>query len=101
MTAQKDFDLGSTGTAYVRGEWSYTSVDYFDPTDNPLVSQPAYSLFNASIGFHPARFPQWDFSLWGKNLTNQNVNEGYAAGSVVETTPGDPLTFGVRINYKY
>jgi len=34
-------------------------------------------------------------------LTNQNVNEGYAAGSVVETTPGDPLTFGVRINYKY
>jgi len=101
LTAQKDFDLGSTGTAFIRGEWVYTSTTYFDPTNAPLVSQPAYSLFNASIGFHPAKFPQWDFSLWGKNLSNQNVNEGYAAGSVVETTPGDPLTFGVRINYTY
>ena len=101
VTAQKDFDLGNVGTAFVRGEWSYTSTDYFDPTDAPIASQPAYSLLNASIGFHPARYSNWTFTLWGKNLTNQNVNEGYAAGSIVETTPGEPLTFGVRINYKY
>jgi iron complex outermembrane receptor protein len=101
MTAQKTFDLGGVGTAYVRGEWSYTSTMYFDPTDAPIASQPAYNLINASIGLHPAAYPQWDFTLWGKNLTNQDVNEGYAAGSLVETTPGDPLTFGVRIAYKY
>ena len=101
LTAQKDFDLGSTGTAFIRGEWVYTSTTYFDPTNAAAASQPAYSLFNASIGFHPAKYPQWDFSLWGKNLSNQNVNEGYQAGSILETTPGDPLTFGVRINYTY
>jgi iron complex outermembrane receptor protein len=100
-TAQKDFDLGGLGTAFIRGEWSYTSTMYFDPTDAPIASQPSYSLFNASVGFHPAKYPQWDFTLWGKNLTNQYVNEGYAAGFLVETTPGDPLTFGVRIAYKY
>ncbi|HVY33140.1 MAG TPA: TonB-dependent receptor, partial [Caulobacteraceae bacterium] len=100
-TAQQDIDLGSVGTAYVRGEWSYTSRTYFDPTNAPLLGQPPYSLFNASVGFQPARLAQWDFALWGKNLSNEKRNQGIAAGSIVATTPGDPLTFGVRIKYAY
>jgi iron complex outermembrane receptor protein len=101
LSGQKDFDLGSTGTAYVRAEYQYVSRNYFDPSDAPLASQAPISLYNASIGFHPAKYPQWDFALWGKNLSNQMYVSGFNAGSYVSGLPGDPRTFGVRINFKY
>jgi iron complex outermembrane receptor protein len=100
LNAQEDWEVGNLGHAYARVEYQYTSRTYFDPTNAPIASQAPFSLVNASIGFHPAG-SKFDFAIWGKNLTNQQVYEGYSAGSFVETTPGDPLTVGARINYKY
>lgn len=96
-TAQKDFDIGS-GTAYVRGEYSYTSKTYFDPTNVPISSRPSFSLINASVGYRPID-SNWEASIWGKNLTDEEYIT-YVTATFVPTAPvGPPRTFGVRIVY--
>jgi len=100
LSAQKDFDLADGADLFVRGEYQYTSLTYFDPTNEPVGSRPAYSLVNASIGYSPAH-SHWTVALWGKNLGDTQYINGINAASIITAPVGDPRTFGVRINYTY
>jgi iron complex outermembrane receptor protein len=102
LTAQKDFNMSNGGDFYVRGEYQYTALTYFQPSDTAITSQPAFSLYNASIGY-TAPGGHWQVALWGKNLSDQayvlNVTPG--ANGHVTAPVGDPRTFGARITYNY
>ena len=100
VSAQKDFDLSDGADLFVRAEYQYTSRTYFDPTNLPIASRPAYSLVNASIGYSPAH-SHWTVALWGKNLADTMYINGLGASNTITAPVGDPRTFGVRINYSY
>jgi len=101
LAVQKDFDLTNGADLFVRGEWEYEGQVYFDPTNQPLDAQAAYSILNASLGYSPAN-SHWTVALWGKNLANTEYIVGaQSGGSCLCAAVGDPRTFGVRINYTY
>ena len=88
-----------------RGEYQYTSETFFNPSNIPIMSQPAYSLTNASLGYNSPG-GHWQAVLWGKNLADKqyvlNVAVGGQAYSPHVTAPiGAPRTFGLRLNYTY
>jgi iron complex outermembrane receptor protein len=105
FVAQKDFELSDGSQVFVRGEYQYTSETFFDPSNIPIMSQPAFSLYNASLGYSMAG-GHWQAVLWGKNLADEQYLLGTAVGgstySPHVTAPiGAPRTFGVRLNYTY
>ncbi|HWA21159.1 MAG TPA: TonB-dependent receptor [Caulobacterales bacterium] len=105
FAAQKDFELPGGDEVFVRGEYQYTSKTFFDPSNIALLSQPEFSLYNASLGYTLAG-GHWQAVLWGKNLTDEQYilrkQVGGAAASPHITAPiGAPKTVGVRLNYTY
>ena len=101
LDVQKDFDLANGADLFVRGEFNYQSLVYFDPTNVPLDSQPAFTIVNASIGYSPAH-SHWTVSLWGRNLADTQYLVGaQTGGTILGGAVGDPRTFGVRIQYTY
>jgi outer membrane receptor protein involved in Fe transport len=100
----------------VSGSWSYTSGQWLDATLDPRSYQPAYSLFDATLGFEPEG-GSWKIDIFGKNLTNEayftSATTTGAAGLYNKTalggfTPngmmgfwGTPRTFGVEGSYKF
>lgn len=101
---------------YVSGNWSYTSGQWLDATLDPRSYQPAYSLFDASLGIEPDG-GSWKVDIFGKNLANQGyftaATSTGAAGLFNKTalggfTPngmmawwGTPRTFGIEASYKF
>ena len=86
---------------YVRGEAYYRSG--FNPgTDlNPLKEQGDSMVLSASAG---VRSEQWDLSIWGKNLTDEQLFQGifdtvFQAGSL-SGYPIDPATYGVTLRVR-
>lgn len=57
------------GDVRARLDWSYRSSAYLDALNSPGTFQPAFSLFNASVGYAP--HGGWDFQLGVTNLTNR------------------------------
>ncbi len=102
LSGQKDFNMSDGGDFYIRGEYQYTGLTYFQPSDTPVTSQPAFSLYNASIGY-TAPGGHWQVALWGKNLSDQNyvLNVSVGSNNHVTAPVGDPRTFGARITYNY
>jgi iron complex outermembrane receptor protein len=102
FTGQKDFNFSNGSSVYVRGEYQYTALTYFQPSDTPIASQPAFSLYNASIGYE-APGGHWQVALWGKNLSDQNyvINVGLNSNNHITAPIGLPRTFGARITYNY
>lgn len=90
--------LTESGQVYLHGEYSYRSKMYGDPSDSRYTLMPGYSLLNASLGLRDGR---WDFSVWGRNLTNehylQNVTVQAGNSGLVVGTPGDPRMGGVTL----
>lgn len=105
LSAQKDFNMSDGGSFYIRGEYQYTGLTYFQPSDTPIASQPAFSLYNASVGY-TAPGGHWQLALWGRNLTDQNyvINVGFsgtAPNNHITAPIGVPRTFGGRITYNF
>lgn len=102
LSGQKDFNFSNGGTFYVRGDYQYTDLTYFQPSNTAVASQPAFSLYNASVGY---TLPggHWQAALWGRNLSDQDyvLNVSTGANGHVTGPIGVPRTFGVRIRYDY
>lgn len=69
------------GIVHLGGSWSYTSEQFADGGENPLLRLPETSIFDAAIGFSDKN-DRYRLTLSGKNLTD----EKYA--SLI--TPGGP-----------
>jgi iron complex outermembrane receptor protein len=100
LSAQKDFELPGGDELYVRGEYNYTSVTYYEVSNSPLASRPAYSLYNAQIGYNLAG-GHWQMALWGRNLADEQYVNYINPGTGITASVGVPRTFGVRLNYTY
>ncbi|MBL0925589.1 MAG: TonB-dependent receptor [Sphingomonadaceae bacterium] len=75
-SARAEYRLPLTGDveAVLSGDWFYTSSIENDAINSKFLSQPGYSLFNASLGFE---FDGGRFSITGfvNNIANKRVIE--------------------------
>ena len=77
---------------------SYKGKFFWDPSNR--ISQPAYSLVNASLTW-TAPGGRYDIQLWGKNLSGSYYFV-YGAESTSDLgSAGAPRTFGVSFGYHY
>lgn len=86
---------------YFRPNMTVMGKVYFEDNNLEEISQEGYCLLNTTLG---VRFGQrrltYDFSLWGKNITNSKylIDAGNAGQIIGFPTfvAGAPATFGVR-----
>jgi len=93
----------SIGAQYrldIHFDWARRGRAYFDASNVPISSQPAYSLFNANIGFGPDK--GWKIEAFVKNLTNARYYQVIAGNGIVPgAIAGDPRTYGARLGYSF
>ncbi len=93
LAAQYSYPI-SAFTFTARGEWRYLGDTWFDLANT--IRQPAYSLFNASVG---VRTKNYSVSFWERNLANKRyISYAYDFGAA---HLGDPQTYGVTVGYKF
>lgn len=81
---------------------SYRSKVFFTSNDDPLASQPGYTVFDATVALNIRKRVR--ISAWVKNLTNKFYwVDGYDLSSVGINTmnPGDPRTYGASVRYTF
>jgi iron complex outermembrane receptor protein len=78
----------------LRGEWSYTGMQYFDLANT--IRQEGYSLLNAKAGITTKHL---GFMLWARNLADKHyISYAYDFGAV---HLGNPKTYGVTVNFMF
>jgi iron complex outermembrane receptor protein len=91
--------FNSRGEYFAAIDASYRSSFSSSATYSKYMVVPAYSLFNARVGFRMAS--GWTLSVWGRNLFDKNYfdlltavagNTGLLVGQ-----PGDPRAFGMTL----
>jgi iron complex outermembrane receptor protein len=94
-------DVGN-GTLRIQLEFDYQSDFYFDQNENPLAEQNAFTLFNGNISYD---INDWQFVLWGKNLTDKEYSQILfdmgAAFGLVQDLRGEERRYGVDIRYRF
>lgn len=85
------------------GEVHYAAFGetYYAADNQPLHEQAGYGLLGASLGFRPGD-DRWQVSLWGENLTDkQYVTYLATIGPFTAGLPGNPRTYGVKVDYNW
>ncbi len=100
----KEFSVGGSTTAFIRGEYSYASDLSTDGDIDPLTLQDSLNIYNLRLGL---RFENADaeLTLWGRNLGD----ERYYAGSFdpplqdgrMNSYPAEPRTWGVTFRKNF
>ena len=92
----------SIGLFTLVGNYAWNSGFAWD-ADN-LYWQRSYGLLDASLNFDLLGHDQWQFQLWGKNLTGQRymTDQLEVAGPTGNRYyPGPPATYGIQATYKF
>ncbi|MGB3811368.1 MAG: TonB-dependent receptor [Parvibaculum sp.] len=91
-------------SVFVRGEYNWRSMVYFEQSLEPNSVQGAYGLVNGRIGLRNEE-QGWTVELWGKNLLDKAYGvSAYAAPSMTGTWIGyygEPRTLGVRTSISF
>ena len=96
------FNTGLSALAYI--DFRYVSNQVTGSDLEPTKVQPEYTLFNGRLALKTPG-EHWSLELWGRNLTNKEVQQiafnvplqGNARGAVL----GDPRTYGVTLRFDY
>lgn len=85
--------------------YSFSGRQYFDADNDPLLTENAVNLFDASVSFGP-RNQHWQLTAFGKNLSNSEYllsMGGIARDSLGAVTARRalPRTFGVRAEMRW
>ncbi|MGJ8686829.1 MAG: TonB-dependent receptor domain-containing protein, partial [Spongiibacteraceae bacterium] len=79
----------------------YTDDFYYEPSNREQSIEPGYSLWGARIGY---LYEPWNtrLTLFGRNLTDENTTRGSQGVEFGKSiTPGAPMTYGLRLAWKY
>ncbi|WP_321418351.1 TonB-dependent receptor [uncultured Desulfobacter sp.] len=97
----------TAGVSYRHPNGLYGRVDmravgetaFYADSEKDFVKEDAYITFNAKIGY---RTGDWDFYVYGKNLTDEEYIVSYNSNSSKSRAEfGDPLTAGLGIRYHF
>ena len=91
------------GKFTLRGDYSYQSTEFFDPTNTSLpgLFSPAYGVGNARLTFTPNRAPLL-LAAYVRNISDTHYFVNVAiSGPTGVADPGAPRTYGVELNYRF
>ena len=95
------------GTMTLRpyGDWNWRDRTFFTEFNSPRASQPAVSVFNASLRLSPQE-RRWYVELWGKNLGNKTIISQNFISSGVLGRPRNgqlekPRTYGITLHHDF
>ena len=100
----KDFMIGNSMVAYVRGEYSYYSETLTDGDLDPFTNLDSLDLINARLGL------RWEDAgaevvFWGRNLGDERYYAGSFDGPVqdgrMNSYPAAPLTWGATFRMDF
>lgn len=103
FSAEYAAQLGDGSTLTLRGDYSYKSKTFYDAANSSFsgIFQPGYGIVNGRITYAPSGLPI-EFSAYVKNVTDKHYFVNVAiAGSTGLATPGEPLTFGGALNFRF
>ncbi len=86
-----------------RVEWSYTSKVFFDTSNNPLLSQDGYWLWNASLAFQ-SEDGGYEVALWGDNIFGKKYNSDkipLADFNLNQVVRGARSSYGISFRLRY
>ena len=114
LSSKNTFDCGfdikipirSEYLLYIRPNYFYRSKMYFNEENDEEFSQDGYGLLNATAGVKfTAGNLEYDFGVWGKNITNtEYIIDGGNAGKVIgfpTFIAGAPATFGIKVSVTF
>lgn len=96
------FPLANDATVDVNVAGRYESSWFADFTHTAGTKQEAGAKLDASITYDSGK--NWQFAVWGKNLTDRAVLAATAAAGIPGPAVGyleAPRTYGVRLSLKY
>lgn len=90
------------GVTYLRGDYSFMSDHFNNPTYQPASAEQDQTLVNVRLGW---RNTAWDAALWVKNATDEAYSSLTAAPIAYSGTEAEwlqaPRTYGVTVRYSY
>jgi iron complex outermembrane recepter protein len=90
----------SGGRPFLRAEYYWQSRAYYDPSNAPIMSQKAYGLANAFVGYDSDS--KWSVHFFVKNLTDTHYLIFIAAITVVPSgVAAAPRTYGVQLTKSF
>lgn len=99
LTGDYTFDIDDDWEGFVRGSYSWRDDFFYDDAETPSGLEKAYGLLDASVG---VAVGNWEFSVWGKNLTDKAYRVFVQPVSTNGlSTFGPPRTLGGSITWKF
>ncbi len=82
--------------------YAYTGTFYFEPSNVPASKEPGYGVIDASATW-TSRQETWSFSVWGKNLDNEEYRVSSIISNIAGTVDlwGPPRTYGATLKYTF
>jgi len=88
------------GRPFLRAEYYWQSEVYYDPSNAPIVSQKAYGLASAFVGYDSDS--KWGVHFFLKNLTDTHYLIFIATPTVVPAgVVAAPRTYGVQLSKSF
>ncbi|MCC7462480.1 MAG: TonB-dependent receptor [Gammaproteobacteria bacterium] len=91
-------DFGA-GRIWARVDFRHEDEFFFDPSNDPITASWAHDIWNARLAYETGD-GRWQFSLWGKNLGDEQYLTHLftqRGGRIAFGLPGDPRTWGVSV----
>lgn len=102
LGAQYRWSLGELGSAFVRGDYTYQTRYFLEPSNTPLEVQDSYGIADARAAYESPS-GKWEVALWGKNLTDELVAThitAFAPFRQILNIYQPPRTFGVSLVFR-
>jgi iron complex outermembrane receptor protein len=98
LYGQVSHDVGQ-GKVWARLDFRHEDEFFFDPSNDPITASWAHEVWNARVAYETGD-GRWQFSLWGKNLGDEQYLTHLftqRGGRIAFGLPGDPRTWGVSV----
>ena len=98
LSASYGFDLAGGGRLSLLGALTHQGRVYFLPANTELMSQKAYTLLDARIGYVNAD-RNLEVSAFGKNLTDEDYFHNAVQFTSTSDARRDPFSIGNTLGY--
>lgn len=102
-SAEYGFEVSDGLVVTPRAEWSYRSKQFFDTSNDPLLSQEGYWLANASLRLETDD-SSWAVSVWGNNVFGKKYNMdkiSLANFGINQVSRGERASYGITLRARY
>jgi iron complex outermembrane receptor protein len=92
-SARYSFDNG----VFLQGTFRSIGETFFDEPNSAMFRQGSYEVYDAQVGY---RTDKYSVVIFGKNLGDE-VYYTFINPQIFAATPGDPETFGIRLDTRF